>query len=84
VGSNPTGGTYSIHADGIQAGCHAGCWTRDGLRDVGDLIKVAGRDSDRHLYLLVLVVDVDRELGDLVKTPLQRLGRLAEGELELR
>ncbi|WP_322779359.1 hypothetical protein [Frankia sp. Cas4] len=84
MGSNPTGGTYSIDAAGTSCGCRAGRRHGGRFREVGDLIKVGGRNFDHHLYLLILMVDVDGELRDLVEASLQRLGRLAERELELR
>jgi hypothetical protein len=66
-----TGGTYCIHAVKVPGGCRTRCGGVGGhFREVGDCVEVGDRNLDHHLYLLLLVIEVDGELGDLVEASL--------------
>jgi hypothetical protein len=65
--------------------CCARCGSvGDHFRHLGDLIEVAHRNFDHHLYLPPFVIEVNRELGYLVEAPLERFGCLVKLEAEFR
>ncbi|WP_157902427.1 hypothetical protein [Frankia sp. KB5] len=55
----------------VPGGCRTRCGGVGGhFREVSDGVEVGDRNFDHHLYLLLLVIEVDGELGDLVEASL--------------